>query len=250
MPISAQARTTHLAQKTIARFLNAAEEVFGKHGYEGTTIRAIVKAARGNLGTLQHYWGSKRALFRDLFERRFRPLQRAHLRTLDELEARTPKGARPDVEEVLRTLIDTTFFVGADLSEYGPGMDTIAGRKRFHALYGRALMDPSPEVIAELTRIFDEPVRRFLALMRRALPELSDAELDWRMNCIIGAQVFSQIYLERVGGWYEGKADVEDAKAADWILHFLMNGISSAPYTESQKAPAKHLRLSKKAGVR
>ncbi len=236
MPTRAQARTTYIAQKTIAKFLNAAEEVFGKHGYEGTTIRAIAKAARGNLGTLQHYWGSKKALFRDLFERRFRPLQREHIRRLDELEARFSDSRRPDVEEVLRTLIEPTFFIGRQSDEgYGPDTQGQAGRKRFHALYGRALMDASPEVIAELTRIFGEPVDRFLALMRRACPELSDAELDWRVNCIIGAQVFSQVYAERVGSFFGDEADVEDSTACDWVVNFLLNGISSPPFAGQPK---------------
>jgi hypothetical protein len=59
-------------------------------------------------------------------------------------------------------------------------------------LLGRALMDPSPAVIAEMTRLGDEPMRLFLSLMQRACPELTLAELDWRVNCVLGAQVFSQ----------------------------------------------------------
>jgi AcrR family transcriptional regulator len=235
MPTKAQARTTHIAQKTIAKFLNAAEEVFGQHGYEGTTIRAIAKAARANLGTLQHYWGSKRALFRDLFERRFRPLAQEHIRRLQELDERVGSGARPDVAQVLRTLIEPTFFVGTDIAGYGPDTAGQTGRKRFHALYGRALMDASPEVIAELTRIFGEPVDRFLDLMRRACPDLSDAELDWRVNCIIGAQVFSQVYAERVGSFFGDEADVEDALASDLVLNFLLNGIRSPPFERRRK---------------
>jgi AcrR family transcriptional regulator len=237
MPIRAQARTTHLAQKTIEKFLDAAEEVFGQHGYEGTTIRAIARTAHANLGTLQHYWGSKQALFRDVFERRFRPLQQEHTRRLDALEAKVANGTRPEPVEVLRTLIEPTFFVGAHLSAYGPGMEGSVGRKRFHVLYGRALMDASPAVITELRRIFEQPVTRFLALMRRACPQLSDAELHWRVNCIIGAQVFSQIYVERVGGFFGEEADVEDALAANWIIHFLTNGISSAAYCAERAAP-------------
>lgn len=238
MPTRAQLRTTHIAQKTIAKFLNAAEEVFGKHGYEGTTIRAIARTARANLGTLQHYWGSKRALFRDLFERRFRPLQREHMRRIEALEESLPRGAQPDAEEVLRTLIEPTFFVGVtDWDAFGMTEDDHVGRKRFHALYGRALMDASPDTIAELTRIFDEPVTRFLALMRRACPDLSPAELDWRVNCIIGAQGFSQIYAERIGRFLGKEADVEDSLAAEWVIHFLMSGVKSAAFSSDARSP-------------
>lgn len=236
MSARARARATPMAQATMTRFLDAAERVFGKHGYEGTTIRAIAKTAGGNLGTLQHYWGSKRALFRDLFERRLRPLQQEHVRRMRLLEARATRDSRPELLEVVRSLIDTTFLVGIDtLSGYGPELRRPAGRRRFHLLYGRALMDPSPHVIAELTRIFEEPVQLFLRLMRRACPELTAAELDWRVNCIIGAQVFSQVYAERVGRFFGGEADVDDALAARWIVHFLMNGIGAPPASRRQR---------------
>jgi AcrR family transcriptional regulator len=96
----------------MTKFLNAAEYLFGKHGYEGTTIRAIAAKAHVNLGTLKHYWDSKRELFRALFERRLCPMQEEHMRRLRELEHKASGGSRPEVLEVLRTLIEPTFFVG------------------------------------------------------------------------------------------------------------------------------------------
>ena len=225
-----RARATGLAHKTMTRFLNAAEEVFGRHGYEGTTIRAIAKRARVNLGTLQHYWGSKRALFRDLFERRFGPLSAEHLRRFREVEARASDGRRPEVSEVLRALLEPTMLIGAETgSPYGLGTDSAVGRKRFRALYGRALMDPSPHVVAEMNRIFAESIELFLALMGRACPELSVAELDWRVNCIIGAQVFSQMYSERVGKFFGDAADVDESRAVEWMLHFILHGVNAPP---------------------
>jgi AcrR family transcriptional regulator len=231
MSVKARVRATGLAQKTMAKFLNAAEEVFGKHGYEGTTIRAIAKRARVNLGTLQHYWGSKSALFRDLFERRFGPLHAEHLRRLREVEAGASGSRRPEIREVLRALLEPTLLIGAEKdSPYGLGTDSPAGRKRFRTLYGRALMDPSPHVVAEMNRIFAQSIELFLALMRRACPELTAAELDWRVNCIIGAQVFSQMYSERVGRFFGKEADVDESRAVEWMLHFILHGVNAPPY--------------------
>jgi AcrR family transcriptional regulator len=237
MAAPARAYATRFAQKTIKRFLDAAEDVFGRHGYEGTTIRAISTKARVNLGTLQHYWGSKRELFRELFERRFQPLMKEHLRRLEALDAATPEGQPLDGMALLRTLIEPTFFVGLDSdSAYGADMLGESGRKRFHALFGRALMDPSPHVIAEMTKIFDEPMKLLITLMRRACPNVSAAEIDWRVNCILGALVFSQVYSERVGRFFGAEADVDDARASSWILHFLVNGANAAPFAEVHAA--------------
>jgi AcrR family transcriptional regulator len=78
MAAPARAYATRFAQRTITRFLDAAEDVFGRHGYEGTTICAISNKARVNSGTLQHYSGSKRELFRGRWTLRHR---RANPRT-------------------------------------------------------------------------------------------------------------------------------------------------------------------------
>jgi AcrR family transcriptional regulator len=221
-------RPRRSAERTIIKFLLAAEEIYGEHGYEGTTIRAIAKRARANLGTLQHYWGSKRELFRDLFETRFRPLQQEHLRQLNEIEERYSDGSRPPVMDVLQTLIETTFFFGSEAAaQHATDIEQGEDRHRFQILYGRALMDPSPEVLAEISKIFEKPVKLFLSLMRRSCPQLSAAELDWRLNCIIGAQVFSLVYRERVGIFFGAEADVDSIRAAKWMLHFLMNGIAA-----------------------
>jgi AcrR family transcriptional regulator len=240
MSARTRAKATRLALKTMAKFLSAAEEIFGKHGYEGTTIRAISKRARVNLGTLQHYWGTKRELFSYLFEERFRQLRNVHLSRLRAIEARAAaEGSAPKVEEVLRALIEPSFYVASAQDPEGErGGESAAERKRFYALYGRALMDPAHDVVTELNRIFEESIRLFLDLMRRACPQLTPAELDWRVNCILGAQVFSLVYAERVGRFYGTEADVDEGLASKWIVHLLMNGLGAPAFAEEREPVA------------
>jgi hypothetical protein len=136
-------------------------------------------------------------------------------------------------------MIEPTFFVGLTSdSAYGADLVGESGRKRFHALFGHALMDPSPHVIAEMTKIFDEPMKLLIVLMRRACPHVSAAEIDWRVNCVLGALVFSQVYSERVGRFFGAEADVDDARASNWILHFLVSGANAARYAEV-RAPSR-----------
>lgn len=212
----------------MTKFLNAAEVVFGQHGYEGTTIRAIATKARVNLGTLKHYWGSKRALFRSLFELRLRPLQQEHARRLATIESGMRPGERPDATQILAALIEPSFFVGLSKDTQLKFQST-RERKRFHLLYGRALMDPSPVVISELNTLFEDSVQTLIRLMRTARPDLSAAEFDWRLNCILGAQVFSQVYGERIGRFIGTEADVDEATASQWVLHFLRCGMDGPP---------------------
>ena len=50
-------------QRTEARILTAARELFGEHGYDRTTIRAIATAAGSDPGLVMRYFGSKEKLF-------------------------------------------------------------------------------------------------------------------------------------------------------------------------------------------
>ena len=225
MTVRARSSRSEAAQQTMKRFLDAAEDIFGRYGYEGTTIRAIAAKAGVNLGTLKHYWGSKRELFRDLLQRRLQPVHDEANARLAAIEAATPRGIVPDAGEVLACLIEPAFLVGvkSESDDYtNPKV-----RSRFHLFFGRVLMDPSPEIVAESNDQFDDTTTHFFKLMRRACPQLSTAELDWRINCVFGAVGFSQLYAERIGRFVGSEADVDDALAAKWVMHFLTRGIGA-----------------------
>ncbi len=51
---------------TKARILDTAEELFMEHGYEGTSIRAITRQARANLGAVTYHFGSKKNLYEEV----------------------------------------------------------------------------------------------------------------------------------------------------------------------------------------
>jgi AcrR family transcriptional regulator len=57
--------TTRVEQRrrTEARILTAARQLFGEHGYDRTTIRAVATAAGSDPGLVMRYFGSKEKLF-------------------------------------------------------------------------------------------------------------------------------------------------------------------------------------------
>ena len=57
--------TTRVEQRrrTEERILAAARQLFGEHGYDRTTIRAIAEAAGSDAGLVMRYFGSKEKLF-------------------------------------------------------------------------------------------------------------------------------------------------------------------------------------------
>src|SRR5262245_22674856 len=132
---------------THTRFLVSAERLFCVHGYEGTKIRAIATLSNANLGMLSHYWGSKRALFREVFDRRLRPVHEERMRRFREIEKAHKAGKPVNLIDVLRAQIEPGFVLPTARKE-----DANALR----LLMGRALTDPSEEVVTVMAEIFSE----------------------------------------------------------------------------------------------
>lgn len=53
---------------TKARILKAAEEIFARKGFKGTTTRDIVNAADVNIALLHYHWGSKEELWNAVYQ--------------------------------------------------------------------------------------------------------------------------------------------------------------------------------------
>jgi AcrR family transcriptional regulator len=51
------------AEETRGRILDAASQLFARHGYEGASVRQIASAAGVSLGMIRHYFGSKDGLY-------------------------------------------------------------------------------------------------------------------------------------------------------------------------------------------
>jgi AcrR family transcriptional regulator len=227
----ARRRVVGSADRTKARFMAAAERLFALHGYDSATVRAISNRAGVNLGTLTHYWGSKRALFADLLNLRFGPLATEHARRLRALRIRADAGEALELRELLAALIEPTFTVGAQGGPSG-GPAAPAEQRLFHRLHGRALIDPSAEIVKIMNRIFAEPIDLFYALLRRCCPHLGAEEFFWRTLCVIGAQVFA-LHTDRLERFVPHSVGSAASTAAPGlIVHFLAAGMQAPPLTE------------------
>lgn len=64
-----RARGQARGRATRTRLLDAAQELFCRHGYEGTSIGDVADAAGTGVGTVYHHFSDKRALLLELIER-------------------------------------------------------------------------------------------------------------------------------------------------------------------------------------
>jgi AcrR family transcriptional regulator len=219
---------------THTRFLVSAERLFCVHGYEGTKIRAIAKLSNANLGMLSHYWGSKRALFREVFERRLQPIHAEHMRRLRELDKAMRAGRPVSIVDVLKAHIEPSFILPGTAAADAPGV---------RLLLGRALVDPSQEVVQVMSEIFSESASLFFSLLRRVSPNVEHREFYWRANCVVGAFTFAESYTERLTAYLDAdSSDIDWTAAAHYVVRFLAAGMRApgvAPGERNRKPGGK-----------
>src|SRR4029078_5825639 len=94
--------------ETRTRILDAAEELFMQHGFEGTSMRSLTAKAGANLAAVNYHFGSKNALIEAVFRRRLDPMNSAPIAELERLEKEAAGRALPP-EAIIRA------FIGASL---------------------------------------------------------------------------------------------------------------------------------------
>src|SRR5256886_5103276 len=156
--------------ETRTRILDAAEELFMQHGFEGTSMRLLTAKAGVNLAAVNYHFGSKHALVEAVFRRRLDPMNAARLAELDKLEA---AERVPSPESVIRAFIAP----GLRLME-----DAKGGGRNFVRLLGRTYNEPNKAVRALIGQMYAPTMQRYKAALERALPQMPREELVWRMQ--------------------------------------------------------------------
>ena len=168
---------------TKARILDAAENLFGNHGFETTSLRDITAEAHVNLAAVNYHFQSKDSLIEAVIQRRIEPVNR---RRLEMLEA---AGQKPTVEQVVEAYV--TPVIEVDLSPIVP-------------LMGRILSTPDQFVLRVFKRHMTVVAQKFTEALATALPGLSRAERGWRLHFMGGAVAhvlsWSHLLPEVTGG--------------------------------------------------
>jgi AcrR family transcriptional regulator len=161
--------------ETQTRILDAAEELFMQHGFEGASMRMLTARARVNLAAINYHFGSKNALIEAVFRRRLDPKNSERVAALDRLEAAA--GGRPLAPEaIIRAFIGTSLRMIQDEQ----------GGRNFIRLLGRSYTDPSKDIRALIGQLYAPAMARFKEAFARALPDLPREELVWRLHFMFG----------------------------------------------------------------
>ena len=124
--------------ETRTRILDAAEELFMQHGFEGTSMRQLTAKARANLAAVNYHFGSKDGLFEAVFRRTLDPMNAARIAEQERMDKAA--GGRPLAPEAI-----IRAFVGSSLRMIE---DAKGGGRNFIRLLGRTYTDPQKPIRA------------------------------------------------------------------------------------------------------
>ena len=167
--------------ETRTRILDAAEELFMQHGFEGTSMRLLTAKAGANLAAVNYHFGSKDALIEALFRRRLDPMNANRVAELDRLE-KDAGGRALAPEQIIRA------FVGASLRMIE---DAKSGGRNFIRLLGRTYTDPQKHIRSLIGQLYAPAMARFKDAFERALPQMPRDELIWRMHFMFGTLAYT-----------------------------------------------------------
>jgi len=154
MAISGQKQGNSGSNKSVQdRLLDAAEELFSEHGFEGTSVREIAAAADCNIASVNYYFGGKDKLYTEVWRRHLLQMRDARLQAIEQVMSES--GGIPALEDLLRSFANA--FVG-------PFRDESRSR-RFMNLMAREMIDQRVPV----NLFIDEVVKPTMGAVREAL---------------------------------------------------------------------------------
>ena len=198
---------------TVEQILDAAELLFSKHGLYGVTLKDVAAVVGVHTSLMHYYFDDKRALFDAVFARRAEVTSRLRMEALDRYDAEA--GDTPTVEGALHAFLDT------DLDLYMNGGE---GWRNYAAL--GAQVSNTPEWGAEMfDRHFDPVVLRLVAILKRAMPDCSEADIFWGYHFVSGALILTLARTGRIDQLSGGLCRSEDfAAAKDRMASFMAAG--------------------------
>jgi AcrR family transcriptional regulator len=190
---------------TKQKIMDTAVRIFAEQGYGATSLRHIIAEAQVNLAAIHYHFGSKDELLDAVLAERLGPVNQRRLELLAQVETGQAMGPAA-VEGILEAFLRPAMLVAAQNAEFPRMM----GR-----LIGEGLMP------AIARKHFFEAGRRFMAALRRALPDLSEQELAWRVHFLIGAMAHC---LCRSPDERLGKLTTESPEMMRELVTFLAAG--------------------------
>ena len=193
--------------------LDAAEDLFSKHGFYGVTIREVAREAGVDTALVHYYFGAKRDLFDAVFLRRAEVWNNERVDAINRYAREV--GDAMTLEGLLEAFLRPPFEWSL---KGGPGW------KHYSALVAQTNANPTfgGETMA---RYFDPAIRRLMELLKQVLPGAREVDLYWAYHMLSGALTLTlgeTGRLDRLSGGIARSGDLETA--GDYMVKFAAAG--------------------------
>lgn len=212
-------RTTKAEQRAekMELILDAAEELFSKHGLYGVTLKDVAKQVGVHHTLMNYYFDDKKALFDAVFARRAVVTSERRMRALEAYDAAS--AGKPTVEGALRAFLDT------DLDLYIEGGE---GWKNYAALGAQVANTPAwgADLMDEH---FDPVVLKLIGMLKQALPDCPEADIFWGYHFVTGALMLTLARTGRIDKLSGGVCKSDDFHAVkERMAAFMAAGFIAA----------------------
>jgi AcrR family transcriptional regulator len=195
--------------ETLTQILDAAEVLFSKFGLYGVTMRDVANKVGIHTSLMHYYFADKLALFKAVFARRAFVTSDRRMKALDQYEK--DAAGKPTVEGALHVFLDTDFdlYIAGD-----------EGLRNYAAFC--AQLSNTPEGAILFDEHFDPVVLKLIAILRKALPDVSKEDIFWAYSFVTGSLMHALARSGRIDRLSGGLCKSDDfvavkARMADFM---------------------------------
>lgn len=199
---------------TTEAILDAAEEVFGTHGFDGGNLREIAKAAGVSQALLHYHHANKEALYEAVFERRAEMIRQVRYQKLAALLGQeTP----PTLEDVLGVLF-------ASLDQL---LNLRRGDLRFYVqMLAEVTVRGDERSVRIVKKFYDPTAHAFIDAFMKVVPDITREDAVWAYLFAIGARLQVHAPSGRAQRLGQG-VSMSSASGYKRLLTFVAAGIRS-----------------------
>lgn len=184
------------------RILDAAEELFAEHGFDGVTIRQVTRKANVDVALAHYYFGTKRGLFDAVFLRRAAVINEARLKAIDEYQINPGPGGAT-IEGFVQAFLDPV------MERWAKGG---RGWKNYLAIVAQVNNTPKWGG-ATMARYFDPVIHRLIDALRGIMQGAHDIDLYWSYQFLSGALTLTFAETGRIDRLSSGACRSTDYEA-------------------------------------
>lgn len=192
---------------SLARILDAAEQVFAEAGFEAAGMKAIALRSGVSQGLLHYHFGSKERLYQEVIRARSKKINDARMALLSEVDFAADDALRTVIEALLR-----------------PPLGAEGGGKAYARIFA-GLIVGRPRDQALVRECYDPTARTFIDAITRARPDIGTAQAGMVYQMALGvlASVISRDgRIERLMGREE--KPLEDEELVTALTDFVAGG--------------------------